>query len=274
MVRRKKSRSSKHTRYQARPTSDTPVRSSTQLPDIHIGVADFDGRGGDLTIELNKEIFNVWEARTSGSKDALRPYPLNPNGWFLRALLSDKQALLAFGAFGTYHIGFQNEKHWNTNLRYTYPAKDIFNYIAQNKGDDSIPDEYCIAVIEVLQELLVEFQRQAGLLASCTLLPEPMQEVATQLFLMFPDIRSPKIASALSGEFARKGYSQKDVETLFRLVYGTEEAELQGRLADVASTFERFKQGEGVLGIEVLRKERLLSDEQIGRLTELLCQEP
>lgn len=80
--------------------------------------------------------------------------PVGKTYWMLRVQLTEKQSIIAFPKFGTIGIGFAIETNWNTNLPYTKPAKDIFNHIQENKGDDNITDEDCIKAIEMLQSVL------------------------------------------------------------------------------------------------------------------------
>ena len=77
--------------------------------------------------------------------------PINADFWMMRVPLSERQAIVCFPKFCTVGIGFQHEEDWNTNLPYTRDARDIFEHIAHNKGDDSISDADCIAAIEALQ---------------------------------------------------------------------------------------------------------------------------
>ncbi len=74
--------------------------------------------------------------------------------WLFRVPLSAKQAIVCFPKFMTVGIGFQHETDWNTNLPYTCAAREIFEHIKDNRGDDSIPDAECIAAIEALQGVI------------------------------------------------------------------------------------------------------------------------
>ena len=79
--------------------------------------------------------------------------PIGGGYWKYRVVLSDKQAIVGFPKFFTIGIGFQNEEYdGNTNLPYTKDAEIIFNHIADNKGDDSISDQDCIAAIKLIQD--------------------------------------------------------------------------------------------------------------------------
>ena len=77
---------------------------------------------------------------------------LGSDYWIMRVPLSDKQAVVAFPKFTTVGIGFQYEDDdWNVNLPYQCEAREIYNHIRRNKGDDSIPDESCVKAIEMLK---------------------------------------------------------------------------------------------------------------------------
>jgi hypothetical protein len=76
---------------------------------------------------------------------------ITPECWLFRVKLSEKQAIVCFPKFGTIGIGFQHEEDWNTNLHYTADAREIFEHIKHNKGDDLIQDDDCIKAIEALQ---------------------------------------------------------------------------------------------------------------------------
>lgn len=79
--------------------------------------------------------------------------PLDGDYWLFRVRLSNTQAIVGFPKFGTIGIGFQREdEDWNTNLPYSCDAAEIFNHISDNKGDDAIADEDCIAAIGLVQE--------------------------------------------------------------------------------------------------------------------------
>ena len=79
--------------------------------------------------------------------------------WSYRVLLSERQAILGFPKFFTIGIGFAVEdEDWNTNLPYTSDAVEIFDHIKDNKGDDAISDEDCIAAIRLIQEAIAADQ--------------------------------------------------------------------------------------------------------------------
>lgn len=80
--------------------------------------------------------------------------PVGKAYWMLRVQLTEKQAIIAFPKFGTIGIGFAIESDWNTNLPYSRPAKEIFNHIEHNRGDDSITEADCIKAIEMLQSVI------------------------------------------------------------------------------------------------------------------------
>lgn len=75
----------------------------------------------------------------------------------MRVKVSENQAVVCFPKFNTYGIGFQCEKDWNTNLPYTCDAYEIYDHIAHNKGDDSIPDEQCVLATQALQLAIAKF---------------------------------------------------------------------------------------------------------------------
>lgn len=84
---------------------------------------------------------------------------LDENYWSYRVLLSEKQAVVGFPKFFTTGIGFAVEdEDWNTNLPFTCDAVEIFNHIKDNKGDDAIADEDCIAAIRLIQEAIAADQ--------------------------------------------------------------------------------------------------------------------
>lgn len=87
---------------------------------------------------------------------------IGPDYWSMRVPLTDKQAVVCFPKFGTIGIGFQRENDdWNTNLPYTMPAEEIYNYIACNKGDDTITAADCIAAIRMLQDAITKQKETA-----------------------------------------------------------------------------------------------------------------
>ncbi len=77
--------------------------------------------------------------------------------WSYRVLLSNRQAIVAFPKFTTIGVGFAiEEEDWNTNLPYTCDAVEILEHIKENKGDESIPDEDCVAAIKLIQDAIVQ----------------------------------------------------------------------------------------------------------------------
>lgn len=82
--------------------------------------------------------------------------PIDDDYWRWRVIVGDGQAIVGFPKFGTVGIGFAREEDWNANLPYTQPAEAIFEHIAHNKGDDSIPDERCLTAIRMVQDAVRE----------------------------------------------------------------------------------------------------------------------
>ena len=82
--------------------------------------------------------------------------PIDEDFWMMRVPLSEQQSIVCFPKFSTIGIGFQHEEDWNTNLPYTCEAREIFEHIAHNKGDDSIQDEDCLKAIILLQNSIRE----------------------------------------------------------------------------------------------------------------------
>jgi hypothetical protein len=80
--------------------------------------------------------------------------PIGEDYWLYRIRLSEAQAIVAFPKFGTIGIGFQVEEDWNTNLPWTCDAREIYDHISHNKGDDSITPEAVIKAIEAIQDAL------------------------------------------------------------------------------------------------------------------------
>jgi hypothetical protein len=72
--------------------------------------------------------------------------------WSYRVVVSEHQAVVGFPKFTTIGIGFAYEDDENTNLPYTFDTDRIWNHIRCNKGDESIPDEWCIEAIRLIQE--------------------------------------------------------------------------------------------------------------------------
>ena len=102
----------------------------------------------ELTLERNADAEDKGEVRTPlGTL-----YIGGTNDWAYRVVLSEKQAIIGFPKFSTIGIGFAEEENWNTNLPFSCDTKEIFDHIAQNKGDDNISDEDCITAIGMIQQ--------------------------------------------------------------------------------------------------------------------------
>lgn len=86
---------------------------------------------------------------------------LDEDYWAYRVIVGEHQAVLGFPKFGTIGIGFAIEDDWNTNLPYTSDTQTIWNHIKRNKGDDNIPDAWCIEAIQMIQAAVHE-DRGAG----------------------------------------------------------------------------------------------------------------
>lgn len=88
---------------------------------------------------------------------------LGADYWAYRVVLSPEQAVVGFPKFHTIGIGFAVEAaDWNTNLPYTCSADDIAKHIAENKGDEAIPDEDVRAAIDLIREA-ARVDKEAGL---------------------------------------------------------------------------------------------------------------
>jgi len=81
--------------------------------------------------------------------------------WSYRVIVGEHQAVVGFPKFSTIGIGFAVEEDWNTNLPFTCDTEAIWKHIAHNKGDEGIPDEWCIEAIRLVQEA-VYADRSAG----------------------------------------------------------------------------------------------------------------
>lgn len=79
---------------------------------------------------------------------------INEDYWAYRVRLTDQQAIVAFPKFLTLGIGFAIEDDWNTNFPYTCDATEIYEHIADNKGDDAITREQCIEAIQLIQDAI------------------------------------------------------------------------------------------------------------------------
>lgn len=71
--------------------------------------------------------------------------------WAYRVIVGEHQAIVGFPKFSTVGIGFAVEEDWNTNLPYRCDTDEIWNHIKHNKGDEAIPDEWCIEAIKLIQ---------------------------------------------------------------------------------------------------------------------------
>lgn len=105
-----------------------------------------------MEVEINGNLVKDNPALNIGSKMVVITPPINESYWMMRVKLSEDQAVVCFPKFFTIGIGFQKEEDWNTNLPYSCEAKEIFDHISHNKGDESISDEDCIKAISMLQE--------------------------------------------------------------------------------------------------------------------------
>ena len=77
---------------------------------------------------------------------------LDEDYWAYRVIVGEHQAVIGFPKFTTIGIGFAVEEDWNTNLPYRCETDKIWRHIQCNKGDESIPDAWCIRAIEMIQE--------------------------------------------------------------------------------------------------------------------------
>lgn len=83
--------------------------------------------------------------------------PVDEDYWAYRVRLTDRQAIVGFPKFLTIGIGFAvGDDDWNCNLPYTSDAAEIYEHIADNKGDDSITREQCIQAIRLIQDAVRE----------------------------------------------------------------------------------------------------------------------
>jgi hypothetical protein len=84
--------------------------------------------------------------------------------WEYRVIVGEHQAVVGFPKFGTVGVGFAVEEDWNTNLPFGGVVLDIWRHIANNKGDDSIPDELCIEAIRLIKEACILDGRRGRIL--------------------------------------------------------------------------------------------------------------
>jgi hypothetical protein len=102
-------------------------------------------------------------------------------------------------------------------------------------------------------------------------LPENLQQVEALLGPIWQSLQRHRVTLALSGALALRGYSHNQVKSLFQSICcSAGDIELKDRLMVVASTFKRFEQGETILEVGALWNEKLLDNEIIKRLTELI----
>ncbi len=109
-----------------------------------------------MRVEYNSTVFK--DTGIIGDGRVMITPPINEGYWMLRVPLSDKQAIVCFPKFTTIGIGFQREEDWNTNLPYTCEAKEIFDHISHNKGDDAIADGDCVKAIAMIQDAIRELR--------------------------------------------------------------------------------------------------------------------
>ena len=79
--------------------------------------------------------------------------PINDEDyWTYRVVVGEHQAVVGFPKFSTIGIGFAVEgDDWNINRPYTTDTDVIWQHIRCNKGDEAIPDEWCIEAIQIIQ---------------------------------------------------------------------------------------------------------------------------
>lgn len=109
----------------------------------------------DLQLEIKEDIHPDAEW---GSMRVMMTPAIGEDYWMFRVKVSDTQAIIGFGKFGTIGIGFAVEDDWNTNLPYSSPTIDIYNHIAHNKGDDTIPPSTCLKAIRMVQEAAARYK--------------------------------------------------------------------------------------------------------------------
>jgi hypothetical protein len=106
----------------------------------------------DLVLEVNTLCADKTIVALRPGLTVLTTPPIGEDYWVFRVAVSDKQAILGFPKFGTIGIGFAKEEaDWNTNLPWSCEAEEILSHIKENKGDDTIPDERCLAAIRLVQ---------------------------------------------------------------------------------------------------------------------------
>lgn len=108
----------------------------------------------NLVLELNSKHQHSEGVEALAKRGLLITPPLGGDTtWLYRVKVSEKQSIVGFPKFGMVGIGFHKEDaDWNTNLPSGRDAKEIFNHIKHNKGDDSIPNQRCIQAIKIIQQ--------------------------------------------------------------------------------------------------------------------------
>jgi hypothetical protein len=101
------------------------------------------------------------ENKTPHIGRAMLTPPVGEDYWAYRVRVGDGQAIVAFPKFMTIGVGFAKEEDWNTNLPWTTAAKEIFDHISHNKGDDSITDADCVRAIEMIQAAIEQDRAEA-----------------------------------------------------------------------------------------------------------------
>jgi hypothetical protein len=105
----------------------------------------------DLVLE-RREQANETPVFKAGDTALMMTPPISDDYWEYRVMVGEGQAIVGFPKFMTIGIGFAVEDDWNTNLPFTCEAEEIWKHIRHNKGNDSIPDEWCIEAIRLVQE--------------------------------------------------------------------------------------------------------------------------
>ena len=78
--------------------------------------------------------------------------PGDQENWSYKVQLTDKQAIVGFPKFGLIGIAFLVEdSDGNTNKPSGSDAEEIYDWIKENKGDDSISKENSIKAIKMIQ---------------------------------------------------------------------------------------------------------------------------
>lgn len=100
--------------------------------------------------------------RSPGGATLMLSPSLDEDYWAYRVVLTEQQAIVGFPKFSTIGIGFAVEGDgYNTNLPYSCDADEIYDHIADNKGDDSITRERCVEAIRLVQVAVAE-DRKTG----------------------------------------------------------------------------------------------------------------